>query len=182
MSSVLSFNDLDLGPVLTEGIKGKEEKKKKKDEPLHEATFMKQFFYCLLMIIMNVGFVFISPTCLFLKKLSKYSFSLSVSTAQNISDTMEIKDVNGRPHPLTQYQVQMILVIGWVCFFLSWICNIIYYKVHPSGVDFNVGRSRARLFIYFLGKKVKLPGYRNGDGMEVADAQVAGDEHEDVHD
>ena len=73
---------------------------------------------------------------------------------------MEIKDVNGRPHPLTQYQVQMILVIGWVCFFLSWICNIIYYKVHPSGVDFNLGRSKSRLFIYFLGKKVKLPGYK----------------------
>ena len=105
-----------------------------------------------------------------------------MSTALNFSDTMEIKDVNGRPHPLTQYQVQMILVIGWVCFFISWICNIIYYKVHPSGVDFNLGRSRARLFIYFLGKKVKLPGYRGGDGMEVAGAQVAEDENEDVYD
>ena len=55
MSSVLSYNDLDLSPVLEEGIKGKQELKK--DEPLHEATFMKQFFYCLLMIIMNVGYV-----------------------------------------------------------------------------------------------------------------------------
>ena len=105
-----------------------------------------------------------------------YSFSLSISTAMKFSDTMEIKDVNGRPHPLTEYQVQMILVIGWVCFFLSWICNIIYYKVHPSGVDFNLGRSRARLFIYFLGKKVKLPGYRDGDEMEVADAKVDADD------
>ena len=64
MSSVLSFNDLDLGPVLEEGIKGKREKKK--DGPLHEATFMKQFFYCLLMIIMNVRYVFITSTCLFI--------------------------------------------------------------------------------------------------------------------
>ena len=65
MSSVLSFNDLDLGPVLEEGIIGKKKNKKdddddddgekKKDGPLHEATFMKQFFYCLLMIIMNIG-------------------------------------------------------------------------------------------------------------------------------
>ena len=70
----------------------------------------------------------------------------------------------------------MILVIGWVCFFISWICNIIYYKVHPSGVDFNLGRSRARLFIYFLGKKVKFPGYQGGDRMEVEGAQVAEDE------
>ena len=75
---------------------------------------------------------------------------------------MEIIDVNGRPHSLTQYQVQMILVIGWVSFVLSWLSNIIYYKLHPSGVDFNVGRSRSRLFIYFLGKKVKLPGYKEG--------------------
>ena len=73
---------------------------------------------------------------------------------------MEITDINGRPHRLMQYQVQMILVIGWVSFLLSWICNIIYYKFHPSGVDFNVGRSRSRLFIYFLGQKVNLPGYK----------------------
>ena len=85
---------------------------------------------------------------------------MSVSTALNFSDKMEIIDVNGRPHSLTQYQVQMILVIGWVSFVLSWLSNIIYYKFHPSGVDFNFGRSRSRLFIYFLGKKVKLPGYK----------------------
>ena len=89
---------------------------------------------------------------------------------------MEIIDVNGRPHSLTQYQVQMILVIGWVSFLLSWLSNIIYYKLHPSGVDFNVGRSRSRLFIYFLGKKVKLPGYKeeneSGDENKVENAQL----------
>ena len=81
-----------------------------------------------------------------------------MSTALNFSGNMEIKDVNGRPHPLTQYQVQMILMLGWVSFLLSWICNIIFYKFHPSGVDFNLGRSKARLFVYFLGKKVQ--GYK----------------------
>ena len=99
-------------------------------------------------------------------KLSKYAFRLSVSTALSFSDNMEIIDVNGRPHSLTQYHVQMILVIGWVSFFLSWICNMIYYKFHPSGVDFNVGRSRVRLFFYFLGRKVKLPGYREEKEVE----------------
>ena len=87
---------------------------------------------------------------------------------------MEIIDVNGRPHSLTQYQVQMILVIGWVSFLLSWICNIIYYKFHPSGVDFNVGRSKSRLFIYFLGEKVKLPGYKE-------EKEVEDEEEEDEH-
>ena len=79
---------------------------------------------------------------------------------------MEIKDVNGRPHNLTQYQVQMIMMFGWAAFFLSWISNILYYKVHPSAVDFNPKKSRSKLFIYFLGRKVKLPGYRP-DGEEI---------------
>ena len=64
----------------------------------------------------------------------------------------------------------MILVIGWVSFLLSWISNIIYYKFHPSGVDFDVGRSKSRLFIYFLGKKVSMPGYKEEN--EVGDVKV----------
>ena len=60
MSSVLSYNDLDLVPVLEEGIKGEEFQAK--DGPLHEATFMKQFFYFLLMTIMNVGYDFITSS------------------------------------------------------------------------------------------------------------------------
>ena len=72
---------------------------------------------------------------------------------------MKIIDVNGRPHTLTQYQVQNMLVISWVFFLLSWIFNILYYKVHPSAVDFNLKRSRAKLFIYVLGKKCKLPWF-----------------------
>ncbi len=54
MSSVLSYNDLNLAPVLEEGIRGK--RTKSKDETLHETTFMKQFFYFLIMLIMNVRY------------------------------------------------------------------------------------------------------------------------------
>ena len=54
MSSVLSYNDLDLEPVLEEGIKGKSSKAK--DRPLHEPTFMKQLLYFILMTMMNVGY------------------------------------------------------------------------------------------------------------------------------
>ena len=54
MSSVLSYNDLDLEPVLEGGIKGKESEER--GGPLHEPTFMKQFLYFLLMTIMNVGY------------------------------------------------------------------------------------------------------------------------------
>ena len=114
-------------------------------------------------------------------KLSKYSFSLSVSTALNFKNTMEIKDVNGRPHELTQYQVQMIMMFGWAAFFLSWISNIIYYKVHPSAVDFNPRRSRSKLFVYFLGRKVKLPGYR-GEFEEIAEAEEGEDQNDVMED
>ena len=98
---------------------------------------------------------------------------MSVATAMNFSDNMEIIDINGRPHSMTQYQAKIILVIGWLSFLLSWISNIIYYKFHPSGVDFNVKRSRSRLFLYFLGKKVKLPGYKKVvDEKEVENTKV----------
>ena len=57
MSSVLSYNDLDLAPVLE-----RQEEFQAKDGPLHEATFMKQFFYFLLMTIMNVWYDIITFT------------------------------------------------------------------------------------------------------------------------
>ena len=50
----MSYNDLNLAPVLEEGIRGK--RAKSKDETLHETTFMKQFFYFLVMLIMNAGY------------------------------------------------------------------------------------------------------------------------------
>ena len=59
MSSVLSYNDLNLAPVLEEGIRVEEEEEqrtKKKDETLHETTFMKQLFYFLIMLVMNARY------------------------------------------------------------------------------------------------------------------------------
>ena len=73
---------------------------------------------------------------------------------------MSIVDMNGRFRPLTGHQVHVTLVIGWVSFLLSWMFNIMYYRAHPSAVDFHPSRSRARLFIYILGQRIELPGYR----------------------
>ena len=76
---------------------------------------------------------------------------------------MTIVDLHGRVRHemLTGYKVWIILITGWVSFLLSWMFNIMYYRVHPSAVDFKPSRSRARLFIYILGERVKLPGYRD---------------------
>ena len=60
----MSYNDLNLAPVLEEGIRVEEEEEgtrakertKSKDETLHETTFMKQFLYFLIMLIMNAGY------------------------------------------------------------------------------------------------------------------------------
>ena len=116
--------------------------------------------------------------------LSKRAFRLSVSTAMNFSDNMQIKDVNGRPHPLTQYQVQMILILGWVSFILSWICNVISYKFHPSGVDFNMGRSKARLLLYFLGRKFKVEDTQKNAEEEEEATQIndEGGDEKDMED
>ena len=61
----MSYNDLNLAPVLEEGIRTEEkeeregfraeERTESKEETLHETTFMKQFFYFLIMLIMNAG-------------------------------------------------------------------------------------------------------------------------------
>ena len=87
-------------------------------------------------------------------------YRLTFSTVLNIKDDMKLVDVHGRVEILTGDQVMMILVSGWVSFLLSWMFNIMYYRVHPSAVDFNPSRARARLFIYIAGRRVKLPGYR----------------------
>ena len=83
MSSVLSYNDLNLAPVLEEGIRAEEKveeegirvekRTKSKDETLHETTFMKQFFYFLIMLIMNAGYEF---TFSFYSKIFQILFQL----------------------------------------------------------------------------------------------------------
>merc|ERR1711894_278014 len=89
LSSVLSYNSFNLAPVLN-----LRKNSEKEEDQIHESTFVKQLIYFLLMTTMNAG--------------------LTVATSLNLSDNMKIDDVNGRPHNLTHYQVQMILVTGWV--------------------------------------------------------------------
>ena len=73
---------------------------------------------------------------------------------------MKIIDVNGNPHDLTQMQVNVMLIIGWTAFLLSWVMHILYYKTHPSSVDFSLPRFRERCFVYVLGKKEHLCCYK----------------------
>ena len=54
-------------------------------------------------------------------------------------------------------KVRMMILIGWAAFFTSWVMNIMYYKVHPSSVEFSF---REKLYIHILGKKKFLWGYK----------------------
>ena len=84
-----------------------------------------------------------------------------MSIEANLSDSMRLIDVNGNPHPLTKFQVRMMILIGWLAFLLAALMNILFYKVHPSSVDFSF---REKLYIHILGKERLLWGYKGPKG------------------
>ena len=75
---------------------------------------------------------------------------------------MRLIDVNGNPHPMTRNQVRMMMMVGWMAFLLSGLMNVLFYKVHPSFVDFSPKRLREKCFIYFFGRKMAF--FRGGKG------------------
>ena len=66
---------------------------------------------------------------------------------------MRLIDVNGAPHVLTEYQVKMMITIGWITFLAAWLMNLLNYKVHPSSVNFI---TKEKMFVYIFGKKYNL--------------------------
>ena len=81
------------------------------------------------------------------------NFRLTISTLASVTPNMRLIDVNGVPHVLTDYQVRIMLAIGWMTFLAAWLMNLLNYKVHPSSVKFS---PKEKMFIYFFGKKYKL--------------------------
>ena len=75
---------------------------------------------------------------------------------------MRLIDVNGNPHPMTKFQVRMMIMIGWLAFLLAGLMNILFYKVHPSFVDFDPKRLKEKCFIYLFGRKIVFFASRKG--------------------
>ena len=73
-----------------------------------------------------------------------------------MSPKMRLIDVNGLPHELTEYQVRMMIALGWLTFLAAWLMNGLFYKTHPSAVDFSRKRFRDKMFIYICGEKYSL--------------------------
>ena len=66
---------------------------------------------------------------------------------------MRLIDVNGAPHVLTEYQVRMMITIGWLTFLAAWLMNLLNYEVHPSSVIFS---PTEKMFLYIFGTKYDL--------------------------
>ena len=55
MSSVLSYNQFDFGPIFKHGKKAMKEKREEK----HQPSFVKQMIYFILFTMLNLGYVII---------------------------------------------------------------------------------------------------------------------------
>ena len=85
---------------------------------------------------------------------------MTISTVLNMnSEIITIKDVHGNDHPLTKLYVGVMIGVGWLCFLLSWLFNIAYYKFHPSSVE--VFPLSDKKILYVLGKKRSWFGNNN---------------------
>ena len=123
MSSVLSYNQFDFGPIFKQ--KAKEEKKREATQP----SFMKQMIYFILFMVLNLGFVLILLLINFVKylknhfshiKTQSYNFCLfcqmfqihrlTISTEVTMMslDSVKLEDTNGKIHMLSKFQVSSI--------------------------------------------------------------------------
>ena len=81
-----------------------------------------------------------------------------MSIVANLSDSMRLIDVNGISHPMTKFQVKMMILTGWLAFLLAAVMNIVFYKVHPSFVDFSLNRYKEKGLIYLFGRQLVFLG------------------------
>ena len=88
-----------------------------------------------------------------------------MSIEASLSDSMRLIDENGNPHPMTKFQVRMMITIGWLAFLFAWLMNVLFYKVHPSFVDFSSKRFKEKCFVYIFGRKVIL---FKGEGKQIS--------------
>ena len=52
-------------------------------------------------------------------------------------DEIHIYDVNGQKRTLSHEILYRYLICGWAFYVVAMLCNIFFYAVHPSEVDFD---------------------------------------------
>ena len=100
MSSVLSYNQFDFGPIFKNGVKAKEEKRGEK----HQPSFVKQTIYFMLFTILNLGYVIIQKV--FVREYFKKRLTISAEITMMSMDSVKMVDTNGNIHSLTKLQVR----------------------------------------------------------------------------
>ena len=112
LSCVLSYNYYDYAALLRRTDKAKEGKK----EVLHESTLVRQTLYFCLFFILLLG--------------------LTVDSLVRLDPTQGLALVDQRGYRQVLGEdgtfCYKLLAIGWGCFILAWITNIVFYCVHPS--------------------------------------------------
>ena len=122
---MISYNNFDFEPIFGKKKNGSSDEK---ENVGHESTFMKQTLYFLITLVLNVMWVDTDDNISYCSIFAV--FRLTVLTLASVTpEGMILVDRNGIHRELTETQVTNMVIIGWVAFFLSWIMNILYYKV-----------------------------------------------------
>ena len=77
----------------------------------------------------------------------------------NEADRYQWNDAGENHSPC--HHVTMMMAVGWVTFLLSYVVNVAFYMIHPSGVDINRSRFRNKWYFYINGRRVNLSFKRN---------------------
>ena len=104
MSSVLSYNQFDFGPIFKHGTKAKIEKKGEK----HQPSFAKQMIYFILFTVLNLGFTFCTVSLLTKTLILRLTISTEITMMP--MERIKMVDINGNLHSLSKFQVRFLNV------------------------------------------------------------------------
>ena len=77
------------------------------------------------------------------------SFRLTGMTAHTMNSRTEsiILKIGGQQKELTLFHVAIIMGLGWAFSVFAVICNVLYYAVYPSEVEFE-WREKMKIFVF----------------------------------
>ena len=104
MSSVLSYNQFDFGPIFKHGEQVKDERREK-----HEPSFVKQMIYFILFMILNLGLVlnYVTFKKIQSSKCPNHRLTISTEITMMSMDSVLMVDTNGIIHSLSKLQVRL---------------------------------------------------------------------------
>ena len=62
-------------------------------------------------------------------------------------ESLVLYDVNGLERTLEHSRIHWTIGVGWVFYGLAVFCNVLYYFVHPTDLDFDMWEDKLRVYI-----------------------------------